>query len=98
LSAYVAPKWSKKLTRAAVGNRATVVALANLGASFSIAHQFYGAMLADQQQAEHLHVAIGTPLLHVTSLFRESNGYVTHFEEWFLRSDIHSLHSVIELA
>jgi GntR family transcriptional regulator len=98
VAAYVSPRWSRKLTRAAVGNRATVVVLADLGASFSMAHQFYGAMLADQQQAELLNVAIGTPLLHVTSLFRESNGHITHFEEWFLRSDIHSLHSVIELA
>jgi DNA-binding GntR family transcriptional regulator len=98
LTAYITPKWSKKLSRGSVGNRATVVALANLGASFAIAHQFYGAMLADQQQAERLSVAIGTPLLQVTSLFRESNGHITHFEEWLLRSDIHSLHSVIELA
>jgi len=98
VAAYVSAKWSRKLTRAAVGNRATVVALANLGASFSIAHQFYGAMLADQQQAERLSVAIGTPLLHVVSQFRESNGHITHFEEWFLRSDIHSLHSILELA
>jgi GntR family transcriptional regulator len=98
VAAYVSPKWSKKLTRAAVGNRATVVVLADLGASFSIAHQFYGAMLADQQQAERLSVAIGTPLLHVISLFRESSGHITHFEEWFLRSDIHSLHSIIELV
>jgi DNA-binding GntR family transcriptional regulator len=98
LAAYITPRWSKKLSRGSVGNRAMVVALANLGASFAIAHQFYGAMLADQQQAERLSVAIGTPLLQVTSLFRESNGHITHFEEWLLRSDIHSLHSVIELA
>jgi DNA-binding GntR family transcriptional regulator len=98
LAAYVTPRWSRKLTRGAVGNRATVVALANLGALFSIAHQFYGAMLADQLQAERLSVAIGTPLLHVTSLFRESSGHITHCEEWFLRSDIHSLHSIIELG
>jgi len=98
LAAYVTTKWSRTLTRAAVGNHATVVALANAGASFSIAHQFYGAMLADQQQAGRLSIAIGTPLLHVTSLFRESNGHITHVEEWFLRSDIHSLHSIIELA
>lgn len=98
LAAYVTPKWGKKLTRGAVGNRATVVALSNLGASFSIAHQFYGATLADQEQAQRLGIAIGTPLLHVTSLFRESSGHVTHCEEWFLRSDIHSLHSVIEVV
>jgi GntR family transcriptional regulator len=98
VGAYVSPRWSKKLTRAAVGNRATVVVLADLGASFSIAHQFYGATLADQPQAERLNVAIGTPLLHVISLFRESNGHISHFEEWFLRSDIHSLHSILELA
>jgi GntR family transcriptional regulator len=98
LSAYVAPKWSRKLSRSIVGNRATVVALAKAGASFSIAHQFYGALLADQQQARHLAVPVGTPLLHVTSLFREKKGRVTHIEEWYLRSDIHSLHSVIEVA
>jgi len=74
------------------------VALADRGAAFAIAHQFYGAMLADQHLARHLGVTVGTPLLHVTNLFRESNGHVTHFEEWFLRSDIHSLHSVIEIA
>jgi GntR family transcriptional regulator len=98
LHAYVAPKWGRKLSQAAVGNRAMVVALAKIGARFSIADQFYGAMLADQQRARHLAVAVGTPLLHVTSLFREKGGLVTHFEEWFLRSDIHSLHSVIEVA
>jgi GntR family transcriptional regulator len=98
LSAYVAPKWGRKLSRTTVGNRATVVALAKAGASFSIAHQYYGALLADQQHARHLAVPVGTPLLHVTSLFREKKGHVTHFEEWYLRSDIHSLHSVIEVA
>jgi GntR family transcriptional regulator len=98
LASYVAAKWGRKLTRALVGNRVMVVALANLGVTFSVAHQFYGALLADQQQAGYLDVMIGTPLLHVTSLFRESSGLVTHFEEWFLRSDRHSLHSVIDLT
>ncbi|MGA8705369.1 MAG: GntR family transcriptional regulator [Steroidobacteraceae bacterium] len=98
ISAYVAPTWGRRLSRSAVGNRAAVVALAKTGATFSVAHQVYGALLADQQQARHLSVPVGTPLLHVTSLFREKKGRVTHFEEWFLRSDIHSLHSVIEVA
>ncbi|HEY3808577.1 MAG TPA: GntR family transcriptional regulator [Steroidobacteraceae bacterium] len=98
LEAYVTPKWGRKLSRTVVGNRAIVVALTRAGANFSIAHQFYGAMLADQQQAKYLSVPVGTPLLHVTSLFREKNGHVTHCEEWFLRSDIHSLHAVIEVA
>ncbi len=98
VSAYVAPKWGRKLSRTTIGNRATVVALSKAGATFSIAHQFYGALLADQQQARHLSVPVGTPLLHVTSLFREKKGHVTHIEEWFLRSDIHNLHSVIEVA
>ena len=75
-----------------------MVALAKPGATFSVAHQFYGALLADQRQARHLSVPVGTPLLHVTSLFSETKGHITHFEEWLLRSDIHSLHSVIEVA
>lgn len=98
LSAYVSQRWARKLSRTRIGNRATVVALSRAGAHVSMAHQFYDARLADRQQAEHLAVPVGTPLLHVTSLFRERGGRVTHIEDWYLRSDIHSLHAVIEVA
>jgi GntR family transcriptional regulator len=98
VSAYVKPKWSDKLTKQFVGNRSTVVALANLGADFSIVQQFYGAIVADRRQARHLGVSIGTALLQVTCLFRETSGHITHSEEWLVRPDVHSVHSILEVA
>lgn len=98
LSAYVAPRWAGRLTRGRVGNKAAVVALSSAGAAVSAAHQFYDARLADRHQAEKLGIAVGTPLLLVTSMFRGRGGKLTHFEEWYLRTDIHSLQSIIRVA
>jgi GntR family transcriptional regulator len=97
LSAYIRPKWSTQLTKKLIGNRSVPVALGDLGATFSILQQFYGAVVADQRLAKHLNAAKGTALLQVTSLFRESSGHVSHFEDWLLRPDLLSLHSIIEI-
>jgi GntR family transcriptional regulator len=98
LSAYVRPKWARKLTRKAIGNRSIVVTLSDLGTAFSIVQQFYSAIVADRRLARHLGTVNGTALIHVTSVFRETSGHISHCEEWLLRPDLLSPYSIIDLG
>lgn len=98
LSSFVRPNWSDGLTKKAIGNRSVIIALINLGATFSILQQFYGAIAADRLQSKSLEVPLGTALLQLTSLFRETAGHITHAEEWLIRPDQVNLNSILEVG
>lgn len=73
MTAYIVPAYGERFSRRQMHSTAIPAALLEVGADLARAEQTISASLADELTARHLHVPVGSALIHMTTLFTDAD-------------------------
>lgn len=87
MSSYIPAGIGERMSRRQLQHTAIPAALLEIGADLARAEQTISAALADELTAKRLRVPVGSPLIHMTTLFTDADDHPVAFIEALYRPD-----------
>jgi GntR family transcriptional regulator len=96
VTSYVPEDVGRLLTPKRLGNGTITAALNQLGLHSASLEQEASAVAADPLTAKHLAFSVGSPVLKLRCLERDSRGRILRYANYMYRPDRYELHTVVE--
>jgi GntR family transcriptional regulator len=96
VTAYVPEELGKQLTARRLGSDTVTAALDKLGFHSTTNEQEMTAIAADPFTAKHLDFSVGSPVLNMKCLARDTHGRILRYANYLYRPDRYEIHTVIE--
>jgi GntR family transcriptional regulator len=97
-TSHVPQQIGKRLTRRRLGNELVLLALAKLGVRPVSGEQVTTAVAADAFAARELKVPMGSPLLRIRRVIRDSRGRAIEHQEYLYRPERYENHMRLDLG
>ena len=96
VTSYIPEQFGRQLTPRKLGNDTVLAALDKLGFHASSSEQETSAVAADPFTAKHLDFGVGSPVLNLKCLDRDSRGQILRYANYHYRPDRYEIHTVVE--
>jgi GntR family transcriptional regulator len=96
ITTYVPEQIGQQLTARRLGNDTVLAALDKLGFHGAAAEQEASAVAADPVTAKYLDFGVGSPVLNLKCLARDSRGRILRYANYLYRPDRYEIHTIVE--
>jgi GntR family transcriptional regulator len=96
VTSYIPEHIGRQLTPRKLGSDTLLAALDKLGFHASSTEQEAGAVAADPFTAKHLDFSVGSPILNLKCLARDSRGQILRYANYLYRPDRYEIRTVVE--
>lgn len=96
VTSYIPEGIGRHLTARRLGNDTLLVALDKLGFHGASLEEEAGAIAADPVTAKHLNYGVGSPVLNLKCLTRDTRGRILRYANYLYRPDRYEIHTVVE--